>query len=289
MKHRSPRLELAALWLGLLYLAAAVHPPTARAGAWLQPPGKSFVKASLLRQSSERRWDCRGGTIAADPAGAFQQTQLFVYAEHGLREWLTLSSSWAYKDQRIDGDQDYGTRSTGDFRFGSRVPLLRGPRPVSFEANLSFPTYERSDLNDPPALRTQYLPAGSGRVEGELHALAGASLWPLPLYVNTDVGWRSRGGDFEDQWLLALEVGASSPYFFAKTELRWALPMNESCDEQSAAGTLALHERIVSISPEMAVRLRGPLWLNLGYSHPISGRNSLSAGVWSAGFTFRDS
>jgi hypothetical protein len=263
--------------------------PTARAGAWLQPRGKRFVKAALLRQSSPERWDCRGGTIAADPAGAFEQTQLFVYAEYGLREWLTLTSSWAYKDQRVDGDQDYGTRSTGDLRIGSRLPLLRGSRPVSFEAIVSFPTYERSNLEDPPALRTQYLPAGSGRVEGELHALGGASLWPLPLYVNADVGWRSRGGNFEDQWLLALEAGASSSYFFAKTELRWALPVHESCDQESAAGTLALHERMVSISPEMAVRLRGPLWLNLGYSHPISGRNGLSSGVWTFGLSFRDS
>jgi hypothetical protein len=277
----------ALLGLALFQSFAGVTP--ARAGAWLQPVGDSFVKATVLRQSSDERWDCRGGVIPADPAGAFEQTQWFVYGEHGLLEWLTLTGSWAYKDQQIDGDQVYGTRSSGDLRLGSRVPLLRGSRPVSLEATLSFPTYERSELRDPPALRKQYLPAGSGRFESEIHALAGASLWPLPLYLNGDLGFRSRGGDFEDQWLVALEIGGSSPYFFAKNELRWAIPLDERCEGDLAAGTLALHERMVSISPELAARLKGRFWVTAGYSHPISGRNGLTSGVWSLGLIFRDS
>ena len=284
---RNTRRSLSVVALLLLQILPAA--PSARAGAWLQPRGESFVKASVLRQSSDHRWDCRGAEIPADPAGAFEQTQFFVYGEHGLLDWMTLTASWAYKDQRIAGDDDYGTRGTGDIRLGSRLPIVRGARPVSVEAILSIPTYERSDLRDPPALRTQYLPAGSGRLEGEIHALAGASLWPLPLYLNGSVGFRERGGDFEDQWLVALEIGGSSPYFFAKTELRWAIPLDESCAGDTAAGTLALHERMVSLSPELAARLSGRLWLTAGYSHPISGRNGLNSGVWNLGVIFRDS
>jgi hypothetical protein len=259
-------------------------PATATAGAWLQAPRAGFYKLSWLGQSSDERWDCRGDEIAADSAGRYEQWQLFGYGEYGLLPWLTLTGSWVYKDQRIDGEVRYGTRSSGDLRLGARLPLLRLAAPLSVEAILSLPTYERSDLSDAPADRPQYLPAGSGRVEGELHLLAGTSLWPLPLYFNGDLGFRRRGGDFVDQWLGVLEIGSSTPRLFVKSELRLAIPTQEQCsDENEALGTVALAERNLALGAEAAIRLHRTLWFSAGYARPLSGRNSLVSGVFSVG------
>ena len=244
-----------------------------------------FWKLSWLSQNSDRRWDCRGGEIDADPAGSYEQWQLFAYGEFGLRKWLTLTGSWVYKDQTIAGASSYGTRSTGDLRLGARLPLRRNGAPLSLEAVVSLPTYERSDLGDAPADRPQYLPAGSGRVEAELHLLGGASLWPLPLYLSADLGYRQRSGDFVDQWLGALELGGRSARLFAKTELRLTLPTEQRCadDDADALGTLALAERNLALGFEMALRLRASLWISGAYAHPLSGRNSLLGGVFSLG------
>jgi len=259
----------------------------AHAGAWLQPEGASYVKLTLLGQNADQRWNCRGGDEPADPAGDYESLQVFGYGEYGLLDWMTLTGSWAYKNQSIEGSSEYGTKSTGDLRLGCRMPILRERWPVSVEAIASFPTYERSDLNDPPALREQYLPAGSGRFESELWLLAGRSLWPLPLYLNGQTGLRSRGGPFEDQWLAVLEMGGSSPYFFAKAELRWTIPLEEECGVgDGAAGTVALQERSVVLSPELALRIRGDFWLNLSYAQAVSGRNTLQGGVWGLGLLY---
>jgi hypothetical protein len=270
----------------LLLLGAMLASRVAWAGAWTQAPGATFAKVSWLSQTASQRWGCRGGSLPADPAGDFVSHQVFGYVEHGLRSRLTILGSFAYKDQRIDGQRSYGTRSTGDLRMGARLGLVQGPRPVSVEAVLSVPTYPRSDLGDPVAERKQFLPAGSGRVEAEVHALAGISLFPLPLYGNLDLGYRERGGGFSDQWLAAVELGASSTRLFAKAELRWAWPDTESCEE-GAVGAVALHERLVQVAPEVAVRVTRSWWVSLGYAQPLSGRNALDGGQWSLGLLLR--
>jgi hypothetical protein len=263
---------------------AALWAHGAQAGAWLQAERAAFWKLSWLTQSSDRRWDCRGNEVEADAAGSYEQWQLFAYGEYGLRPWLTLTGSWVYKDQQIAGDSTYGTRSSGDLRLGARLPLRRAGAPLSVEGLLSLPTYTRSDLNDAPADRPQYLPAGSGRIEAELHALGGASLWPLPLYLSGGLGYRLRGGDYVDQWLGTIELGGRFRRVFAKSELRAALPTRERCGEAAEAlGTVALAERNWAMSFEASWRLYSTLWLSAGYAHPLAGRNSLVGGVLSVG------
>ncbi len=279
-------ISLRGLPLGLLLLSCASMifvPPTVSAGAWVQPPGSSFWKASLLSQTASERWSCEGDKAVADPDGDFVQRQVFAYGEWGATERLTLIGSWAWKDARIDGTPEYGTRSTGDLRLGTRWGLVQGKRPLAVETVFSIPTYSRSDLALAPAQRSQFLPAGTGRVEAEIRFLAGASLFPLPLYTNIDLGYRVRGGSFGEQWVGALELGASSPRLFAKTELRFIIPQHEDCGTDAAVGAVASGERSLQVAPEVAVRFSRLAWVSVGASFPISGRNSLDAPVWSLG------
>lgn len=267
----------------LLTYRVVTAPSLARAGAWVQPPGGRYVKASLLGLRADSRWDCRGNLEPADPSGAFVDRQILLYGEFGWTDRVTLVGSWAYKDQQVEAEPAFGTRSTGDLRVGTRVGLVRaGARVLSLEGMLSIPTYPASDLSRPPAERAQYLPAGSGRVEAELRLQAGLSLHPWPLYANLDAGYRARGGSFQDQWLATAELGGGGGPTFAKLELRWVAPRSESCDDL-AVGAIAPSERKVQLAPEAALRVGGPFWISLGYALPLAGRNSLDAGQWSVG------
>lgn len=286
MIHPWPSSLLLAGRLALLLLV--VVPTSSHAGAWLQSPGAVYFKTSWLRSQTSTGLDCRGQVREVDEfGGRYQVNQVLSYVEWGARDWLTLVGSWSVQDQRITEARipEYGTRSTGDLHLGARFPLLRGRVPVSAQWTTIFPTYRGTDLGAPVADRTQYLPAGSGQVEFEPSLQAGLSLYPLPLYSGLELGYRHRGGDFGDEWLLRAELGVSSPRFFAKAEIGWILPTGDPCASSSVGG-VSLQQRLVRFSPELAVRARGNLWVNLGLTTVVSGRNTLDGEQLSLGFSW---
>ncbi len=258
----------------------------ARAGAWLQDPGAVYLKTSWLYSQTSAGLDCRGHAREVDEfGGQYEVQQLFTYLEWGARDWITLVGSWSWKDQRISEARipEYGTRSTGDLRVGARLPIRRGRTPVAFEVTTSIPTYPATDLRAPVADRDQFLPAGSGRFEVEIGLQGGLSLYPLPLYANAGLSRRQRGGDFGDEWLASSELGYSSDRAFAKLAMNWTLPTGDSCASASV-GNVAIHEKVVQWSPEVAVRTWGEVWVNVGFSSVLSGRNTLDGDQFSLGF-----
>ncbi|RKZ16663.1 hypothetical protein DRQ53_05715 [bacterium] len=268
--------------LALLFFLLADAGP-AVAGAWVQPPGASFLKAGALYSSTENRVDCHGEIEAAEPfGGAYRERKFFLYGEYGLIEELTLLGSFVFGEQEIVDAvvPDYGTRSTGDLRMGARWGLRRDPRwPLSVEAVLSVPTYPSTDPTLPVGEREQFLPSGSGTIEAELRLQAGVSFWPLPFYANLDGGYRSRGQPYGDQWLLTGEVGGSTGRFFGKVELRGIWPDGDPCSS-SSAGAVSVHERSLRLGPEGSVRVAGNWWLGATWSTLLSGRNTLDNDQW---------
>jgi hypothetical protein len=164
--------------------------------------------------------------------------------------------------------------------LGGRFALRQGGAPLAVQGVLSVPTYPASDLAAPAGARRQFLPAGSGRVEAELQLLAGRSLWPLPMYASGAIGYRVRPGGYADVWLGSLEVGAASPSWFGKVELRAHLAAADPCGAR-AVGAVAAAERVLGVAPEAAVRVHGPAWLAGGVAIPLQGVNALDAAQWS--------
>lgn len=273
----------------LFLLILGVVVPDARAGAWLREPGGWYVRTAWLNHTTRDRWDCEGVRASAEPfGGRYREQLLFGYVEWGATERLTLVGSLGYKDARIVGAQvpDYGTRTTTDLRLGTRVGLHRGSWPVSAEVTLAAPTYPRTDPTQPVGGREQFLPGGTGRIEGEARLLVGRSLFPFPLYANLDLGYRARGGAFGDQWLLAFETGGQWRRLFVKSELRAILPTGALCSSASA-GAITFHERNWRWAPELAVRIGERTWLGTGANVPISARNALQGTQWSVSLAWQ--
>lgn len=265
---------------------ASVEPATA--GAWLRDVGGLYAKTSLLGTATDERFDCEGDRTAAEPfGGRYRERLWFTYLEWGVHERLTLVGSFGVKDARIVDAEvpDYGTRSTGDLRLGVRWGWLRGAWPVSLEVIGSLPTYPRTDPRVGVGAREQFLPAGSGTFESEWRILVGRSLHPLPLYANLDLGYRTRGGAFGDQWLFAVEAGGTAGRLFLKNEVRALLPTGDPC-ASSSAGAVTLHERSWRWNPELAVALSERWWVGLGTSLPLDGRNALSGIQWTLSLSF---
>jgi hypothetical protein len=270
----------------LLSLGSALAPGPSRAGAWLQETGAIYLKTAWIQSKTSDGLDCRGDEREVDEFGGnYEVQQVFSYVEWGARDWLTVLGSWSAKDQRISEARipEYGTRSTGDFRLGARLPVRRGRIPVAAQFVASLPTYPSTRLSDPVADREQFLPAGSGNFEYEIGVQSGLSLYPLPIYANLGLSRRQRGGEFGDEWLVSSEVGYSSPRYFAKAEMSWILPTGDPC-ASVRVGSVAIHERVVNFVPEIGVRTWRDFWLNAGFSTVTSGRNTLDGEQFSLGF-----
>ncbi len=269
-------------------LAGWILPSASWAGAWVQPVGGIYLKGSVLHQRSESRLDSKGQEESADPSGgAYVETQIFGYLEWGWTSRTTVLGSWAAKDMRVEAEPEFGTRSTGDLRLGMRQALQQGPTALALEGVLTLPTYPASDLSRAPGDREQALPAGTGRVAGELRLVAGRSLFPLPLYLNLDVGYRVRGGGYPDQWQAAFELGGSGRDLFAKGELR-GLWDNGRLDSDLQVGAVALSERSLRAAGEVAWRVAGPFWIDGGVVVPWTGRNTLLGAQWSISLVYQE-
>jgi hypothetical protein len=188
------------LLLLVIVFVGSGPPRLAAAGAWLQPRGGSYLKASGLYSATEERIDCRGEVEPAEPfGGTYSERKIFLYGEFGLFDRMTLVGSFGFGEQKIVDASvpDYGTRSSGDLKIGTRWGLLRSPAtPVSVETVLSVPTYPTTDVTLPVGQREQFLPAGTGEFEFEVRLQAGASFYPgpgWPVRQPVAVGRRSRG------------------------------------------------------------------------------------------------
>jgi hypothetical protein len=273
--HRS----LSTLFLVACLLVAG----ESRAGAWLQARGASYLKLTAVYSATDDRLDGHGNREPAEPfGGTYRERKLFWYGEYGVLHWLTLVGSFGWGEQEIVDAlvPDYGTRSTGDLKIAGRWGLWRDPKiPISLETAFSIPTYPATDPTLPVGQREQFLPSGSGEVELEFRLQTGVSLWPLPLYANVDGGYRVRGGQFGDQWLLAAEVGGGSDRFFGKLEFRGIWPTGDPA-ASSSAGAVSIEERNLRLGPEAAWRVTGSWWLGLAWSTLTSGRNTLDNDQW---------
>ncbi|MDX1548737.1 MAG: hypothetical protein R3247_17195 [Rhodothermales bacterium] len=181
-------MRLLSVLLGLMLLA-----PAAAAQAWTQAPGAAYVKLSHGRATASEQFRFDGETkpYADNVDGdAFFDRSLYLYAEYGLTETLTLVAVLPYKRLRVrDAAFDYESEGLGSVAIGLRTGL-NGAFGVPADRH-------RLALNVLATVPTGYTrnftpSVGSGQVDVQATLAYGASLWPLPGYAQAAVGYRYR-------------------------------------------------------------------------------------------------
>jgi hypothetical protein len=165
------------------------------------PPGEVYLKITQGFANASERYDADGEVVPydADTDGTpFRDRSLYLYAEVGLAQSLTLFGTLPYKRLFIsDGGFDTPVeREATD--LGSAVLGLR----VGLEDALGLG--DRSALATNVALivplgyRRNYAPAvGPGQVDAQFLLAYGRSLWPVPAYAQVGVGYRYRTAVFD--------------------------------------------------------------------------------------------
>ena len=178
-----------AVWV-LLVVAAG----SARAGAWLMPPGEGQIIAGTAFSGSSRAFDAHGKLI---PVPSYEKFELGSYIEYGLTDWLTLVGAPAYDIIRQPAPALSYT-GPGESGLGGRFKLYQSD---AFVASL------QATLLTPGASFNGAEPHRAGAFD--LRAMTGASLtigaWPA--FAEAEAGYRFYAQAQPGEWKLDLTLG----------------------------------------------------------------------------------
>ena len=254
------------------------------AGAWSQAKGRYYAKVSGIFYSSDQVYNDMG---KRDPLGAnedrFESRQGFLYLEYGLLDRLTLvaqmnAGELVFRDTLVVKWRR--TRGTGDVDLGGKYQLVDDPLVLAPMVSFKLPTgYDRK--HDPSL--------GTGETDLEFRMLAGRSLYPWPLYVGAESGYRVRGGPYSNQVPYFLEVGVTPhPGVFAKVYLEGRNTLTP--DQEESAGVVGASVQVsegdfTKAGFNAAFNAGGPLWVDLLWESIVAGENIGAGMSWGIGLS----
>jgi len=302
--------------LRILIGIAVVFSLTDRAagGAWPQKKGKYFFKTSFnyLLTTTELNYTGaefpisferprRGGT-------SFRDLNTTLYMEYGLTSRLTaivnlpfkaLTAEWVDTvsvSQRVFLSQSFTEIGLADLSLGLRFPILMNPFVLSLQGDVKLPLGyegpEKADKESPPL--------GSGQTDFDAQLLFGRSLYPLPLYVTGAVGYRFRGGVFNDEYFYYAELGYQTGRLLLKTVVDGIV---NTVAPQDIVGTPVFtgergggndfikiigDQNVAKISPGLFYYLKPGLAVSGEILHVFSGKNTISGTIYSVGLILQN-
>lgn len=262
---------------------------TAFAGAWTQKKGGYYFKAGTGYLNSTRDIDANGKQIQKANMGELKDLNYSTYLEYGLLDRLTLVSSVPYKrlqDTRTLRDLNEVITGTalerrwgfGDMEMRLRWLLAYKPVVASIAVGGKIPLWYEEDPNT-------RVPLSSKNVDADVRILLGQSLYPAPIYVTGEVGYRIRGGDFSNEGFYALEAGITVDRFLFKGYLS-GIHTFGTCNPVAEVGLIA-DQNILKLSPGLIYRLTNWLELSVEMIHIAAGCNTTAGNTFMFGIAFK--
>ncbi len=304
MNNRNARLPVL---LVLLFISVSIH-SNALAGAWTQKKGGYYFKISSNYFFTKNEFNHNGNRVRifderiSFENASFRDFNVTTYLEYGLTDRLTLVGGLPFKiltsewDKFLTGDIFAGSESLNtvgfaDLAVSGRYAILAEPVVVSLQGGFKFPLgYEKKPDNDGA-------PLGTGDVDVEGHLLFGASLYPLPIYLTTGIGYRHRGGPLHDEIVYSAEVGYNLDKFLFKVNIDGIQNTTTPPDLAGMPVVTPLpggggvlpsvivgDQHITKISPSIIYSLRKGLAIQGEILHVLAGTNTTSGTMFSLGF-----
>lgn len=267
-------------------------PASARAGAWTQPTGHVYARASYAYLDSRVRFDEDGKRIGLEaPGQPVRGTEYFLrevrlYGEYGAGSRVTLYGSTAYMRARLRVPQglvfgrvlppeSHQTSGFGDLRASARLRLLDGRIPVSVAGEVKIPTGYSPTAN--PAL-------GNGERDVTARVLAGSSIGQI--YVTADAAWTHRGGAFLDEIGGSFEVGERLlDYYTIRAVIRGVRPAGtpRSASGDALFDPATSSPRSSTLDLAVGAEVLAGITLEAALSQVLTGENTLAGSSFEAG------
>ena len=279
----------------LIVASLCAHVPAVQAGAWSQQKGHYYAKFSGIFYSANEVYNDMGRRQAmGGEDDEFTGSQGFLYLEYGLMDRLTLigqASGGRLTSTNLRRQER--TRGIGDVDIGLKYQLTDGPIVLAPFATIKVPTGYHEDYAPP---------LGTGEVDLEFRLLAARSLYPLPLYIGIESGYRVRGGPYSNQIPYFVEVGwtphksvflkgfvEGKDTRVASVEDLGLVGGNELQDllDGIATGSVTVSEGdFTKIGFNGAYNLAGPVWIDLLLERAIRGENIGAGASWGLGLSY---
>ena len=253
------------------------------AGAWAQPKGQYYTKISSSIYRSDELFNAVGDRQPISIYGSdFKANQGFLYVEYGVLDRLTLigqlSGAALEQESKIRHNLlRLSTSGVGDLVLGAKYQLVGAPIVFSPSLKVKIPTSYDDDLT--PAL-------GTGSSDVELGAMAARSLYPLPLYVGVEAGYRVRGGPFSNQISAGAELG-SRPLsrLFIKATLENSRTLNGNVGLSDSGIVQVSDGGFTKLGLITGLRIGRLLWLELSFDSVVAGEEVSAGHSWGVGLS----
>ena len=196
------------------------------------------------------------------------------------------------------------SRSSGlaDLELRLRWHLLRNPAVVSLALGGKFPLGYSMDQDGNESLDTggiglgpspvdgtagadNKVPLGTGERDIDMRLLVGKSLYPLPGYLTSTVGYRKRGGAFSDEFFYGLEAGVTYKRLLVKGVVEGMRTMGD-CGAMGQGGLVG-DQDILKLAPGLIWSLSKHLELGVDLFHIAAGCNTAAGTTYAAGLAFK--
>ncbi len=310
-------------WIPLAAILLAIAPAQLHAGAWTLAPGGMYFKIAGLSFHSQDYLDIAGErrARAAKPSvEALSDESISAYLECGLREHLTLVATLPYKRlvykntevkafksdlldttiTRIHPDEI--NSGLADLELRLRWRLLRNPAVVSLALGGKFPLGYDVEQERIGSLGAGGLGLGPSPVDGgadaddkvllgtgerdiDMRLLVGKSLYPLPGYWTSAVGYRKRGGAFSDEFFYGVEAGVTYKRLLVKGAVEGTRTLGD-CGAMGQGGLVG-DQNILKLAPGLSWSLSKHLEIGVDLFHIAAGCNTAAGTTYAAGLAFK--
>ena len=277
--------------------------------------GLSFRSQDYLDAAGDRR-----ERVAKPSMEELSDESMSAYLEYGLWENLTLVATLPYKrlvykntEVKVFKSDVLDTTITrilpdeinsglADLELRLRWRLLRNPAVVSLALGGKFPLGYDIDQDSIGSLDSGVLglgpspladgtgadsriPLGTGERDVDIRLLLGKSLYPLPGYVTSTVGYRKRGGAFSDEFFYGFEAGVTYNRLLVKGVVEGMRTMGD-CGAMGQGGLVG-DQDILKLAPGLIWSLSNHLELGVDLFHIAAGCNTAAGTTYAVGLAFK--
>jgi hypothetical protein len=263
------------LFLLILLMFVYIH-DSSFAGAWVQARGHYYTKLTFIYSKAD-------GLYGINFPAKFNDYSLYFYGEYGLfnRTSIILSAP-TFKHSINEANSVRGKTTgyiAGDIESQIKYQFLDKPIVASALIGTKIPAVY--DVLDFPSL-------GNGETDFDTKLLLGVSLYQIPAYLTGDIGYRLRGGDFEDEIQFNFEAGYT---FFKKYLLRAVTTGIKSTSMDAGQSELLgfpLSQEQIRIGGGIIYKLTQKIEFDVTYLKTTSGDNIPKANEFFIGVAFKN-
>ena len=263
----------------LVLIVSLVYPKWVWSGAWPRKKNEIYLKADVYRFKSDEIFAAKGNKKIPGPD--FCETGSNIYGEYGLTSVWTSIFSLNYKQLSTNVlGRTQETSGFGDLWLNVKRGLGEKVFVFSLQGGVKVPFgYRKLEI---PAL-------GDGQIDLEIRGQAGKSLYPFPGYLNAEIGYRKRNGDFSDEIPFLFEIGGN---IGKRVWIKLLYDGVSSFSDDTASTTSNRHpnifdEEYTTISPGLSVLLLNGISLELLYQRVLTGGNTAAGNKYFVGVSWK--